>query len=164
VTGNLIIRNFAGTNGGGVLANSSNIALTSNTIALNSGAGDGGGVYAVGPSRVTLKRDIVSHSPVGNGVSVAADGSVVSLTCCDVWGNTGANYNGMPDATGVNNNISSDPFYCDIFGLDFHLFAVSPCTAANAPSCGLIGALDVGCSGPVRTEVRTWGSIKGTYR
>jgi len=165
VSGNLLIRNFAGTNGGGLFANGSNVTLTNNTIALNSGAIDGGGVYAVGGSRVTLRRDIVSHSPVGNGVSVSVgDGSVVNLNCCDVWGNGAANYNGMPDATGVNNNISADPFYCDIFGLDFHLFAVSPCTAANAPSCGLIGALDVGCSGPVRTEVKSWGSIKATYR
>ncbi|HEV8480007.1 MAG TPA: right-handed parallel beta-helix repeat-containing protein [Candidatus Eisenbacteria bacterium] len=165
VTGNLLIRNFAGTNGGGLYANGSVLTLTSNTLALNSGAADGGGVYVANGARVTLKRDIISHSPVGNGVSVDANpSSFVSLTCCDVWGNTAANYSGTPDVTGVNNNISADPFYCDIFGLDFHLFAASPCTAANAPSCGLIGALDVGCSGPVRTETKTWGSIKATYR
>jgi len=164
MTTNLIIRNFAGTNGGGVYANGSNVRLTSNTIALNSGAADGGGVYAVNGARVTLVRDIVSHSPVGNGISVGDGISTVIPVCSDAWGNGPANYSGMPDATGSNNNISADPFYCDIFALDFHLFAVSPCTAANDPACGLVGALDVGCDGPVKTVARTWGSIKGTYR
>jgi len=161
---NLIIRNFAGNNGGGLWVSGSTITATSNTIALNSGAVDGGGVFAIGNARVTLVRDIVSHSPVGNGVSQGDAGSVITVRCCDVWGNTVTNYNGMADPTGLANNFSADPFYCDIFSLDFHLFLSSPCTAANAPNCGLIGALDVGCMGPVRTQVKSWGSIKATYR
>jgi hypothetical protein len=161
---NLIIRNFAGTNGGGLYASASTVRLTSNTIALNSGAADGGGVYAVGGARVTLLRDIVSNSPVGNGVSVGDGISTVILACSDVWGNLAANYSGMADPTGLGGNFSADPFYCDIFALDFHLFDASPCTAANQPSCGLVGALDVGCTGPVKTQVKSWGSIKATYR
>jgi hypothetical protein len=164
VSTNLIIRNFAGTNGGGLFASSSVVKLVSNTIALNSGAGDGGGVYAVNGSRVTLIRDIVSNSPVGNGVSVGDLSSAVNLTCCDVWGNTVGNFSGMPDPTGLGGNFSADPLYCDIFSLDFHLFASSPCAAANDPGCGLVGALDVGCDGPVRTQAKSWGSIKASYR
>jgi hypothetical protein len=56
-----------------------------------------------------------------------------------------------------------DPEYCDIFSLNFHLFMSSPCTAANDPACGLVGALDIGCMGPVRTQAETWGRIKATY-
>jgi hypothetical protein len=88
----------------------------------------------------------------------------VIATCCDAWGNIAANYNNMADPTGLNGNFTADPFYCDLAGLDFHLFAVSPCTAANQPGCGLVGALDIGCLGPVRTQAKSWGSIKATYR
>lgn len=164
IQSNLVIRNFASL-GGGLYASASNVRLTSNTIALNSGAADGGGVYAVNGSRVTLVRDIVSHSPVGNGVSVGDLISTVIVSCSDVWGNTVTNYSGMTDPTGSLNNISTDPQYCDIFSLDFHLFLSSPCTAANNPGgCGLIGALDVNCFGPVRTQASSWGKIKATYR
>jgi parallel beta-helix repeat protein len=163
ITTNLIIRNFAGTNGGGVFASGSVVRLTSNTIALNSGVVDGGGVYSSNGSRVILSRDIVSNSPVGNGISVDGNSSAV-VSCCDVWSNNAVNYNGMPDQTGVLNNISMDPEYCDIFSLDFHLFMSSPCTAANDPACGLVGALDVGCDGPVKVEGKSWGSIKARYR
>jgi parallel beta-helix repeat protein len=165
VSTNLIVRNFAGTNGGGVYISASNVTLTSNTIALNSGVAGGGGLYAIGGSRVRLVRDIVSNSPVGNGISVG-DGPPTSIIviCCDVWSNNGVNYDGMADQTGISNNISQDPLYCDIFSLDFHLFAVSPCAAANDPSCGLVGALGVGCDGPVKVEGKSWGSIKARYR
>jgi hypothetical protein len=164
ISTNLIIRNFAGTMGGGVYVNGSSVRLTSNTIALNSGAADGGGVYSVNGSRVVLQRDIVSNSPVGNGISVGDVSSSAILSCCDVWSNLTGTFNGMADPRGTANNISADPLYCDIFGLDFHLFAVSPCAAANDPACGLVGALDVNCQGPVKVQASTWGRIKGTYR
>jgi hypothetical protein len=36
---------------------------------------------------------------------------------------------------------------------------------ANSPAgCGLVGALDIGCDGPVRTEPTTWGGLKARYR
>jgi hypothetical protein len=71
----------------------------------------------------------------------------------------------MADPTGTNGNFSLDPMFCSLFTLDVRLASTSPCTAANSPAgCGLVGALDVGCDGSVRTEAATWGAMKARDR
>ena len=71
-----------------------------------------------------------------------------------------------PDPTGMNGNISVDPQFCGILGSDYYyLQSDSPCAPDNHPggvSCGLIGALGVGC-GTVDTEPATWGYIKALF-
>jgi hypothetical protein len=51
----------------------------------------------------------------------------------------------MSDPTGQNGNISVDPLFCDVANLDLTLHADSPCAPEQQPTCGLIGALPVGC-------------------
>jgi hypothetical protein len=97
----------------------------------------------------------------GEGIYVEVS-STVSLRCNDVWGNTGGDYSGVPP-TGILYSISSDPLFCDLAGLDVHLNDPSLCAKAHNLYCGLIGALDVGCTGSVRTLPATWGSIKAMY-
>jgi len=161
---NVIVRNSSLTHGGGVMIDYFGSAtLESNTIVLNQ-APTGGGVLVTQTATVVLRNNIVSHSQAGGGVARDAS-SVVSMTCNDVWGNVGSDYVGMPSKTGSQGNISSDPLYCGLATLDFHLASTSLCALANQPTCGsLIGALDVGCDSPVRTEVTTWGSMKARYR
>ena len=109
---------------------------------------------------------ILSHSPQQGLEQDNVDGvSTVTLSCNDVSNNAGGNYAGLPDPTGNKGNISSDPLFCDLVALDVHLSSVSPCAAANSPAgCGLIGALDVNCEGPVPTQQTTWGAMKARYR
>jgi hypothetical protein len=45
----------------------------------------------------------------------------------------------------VNGNISLDPVFCDAPRGDLHIRDDSPCDADYNTSCGLIGALPVGC-------------------
>ena len=163
---NQILRNHCVSWGGGVtIWTNSHSVLTGNTIALNRGDLGGGNVYLKSGSTAQLSNNILSHSP-NVGLQLEVGGAVsVTMSCNDVSNNVFGNYLGLADPTGTNGNISLDPLYCDLATLDVHLSSVSPCTAANAPAgCGLIGALDVGCEGPVRTEVMTWGSIKASYR
>lgn len=72
--------------------------------------------------------------------------------------------NGSAGACIVYDNFSADPMFC---GMDnYYIQNNSPCAPGNQPDgidCGLIGPLPIGC-GPVRTEPRTWGSIKAMYR
>jgi hypothetical protein len=54
----------------------------------------------------------------------------------------------MPDQTGINGNFSADAVFCDRGNFDYSLSSNSPCAPGNHPngaSCGLIGALNVGC-------------------
>ncbi|HEV8480474.1 MAG TPA: right-handed parallel beta-helix repeat-containing protein [Candidatus Eisenbacteria bacterium] len=161
VDNNVVARNQATAGfGGGIEIAASTGLLTNNTVVLNQADLPGGNVYVIS-ANVQMQRCILSHSP-GGGMKV--DGSSVTVTCTDAFGNAGGNYIGIADPTGGNGNISSDPLYCDLSSLDFHLNSVSPCTAALASPCSMIGALDVGCSGPVPTQSASWGSIKAKYR
>jgi hypothetical protein len=99
-----------------------------------------------------------------NGAPVACPIPGATLTCCDIYGNTGGDWVGeIAGQYGVNGNISEDPLFCDIANDDFTLNAASPCAPANSSGCGLIGALPVGC-GATAVESTTWGSIKASFK
>lgn len=160
---NLVVRNHSGTHGGGISIAGGSPVLTGNTMVLNKADMSGGNVYVEGQSVVTLTNNILSHSPQQGLLQNGSN--TVTLSCNDVSNNAGGNYSGLADPTGSNGNISLDPLFCNLIALDVHLSSTSPCTASNAPAgCGLIGALDIGCEGPVRTEPTTWGGLKARYR
>ena len=75
------------------------------------------------------------------------------MSCNDVFSNVGGNYIGISDPTGSNGNISTDPHFCSLANKDVTLYRGSPCLASSNPSCGLIGALDMGCSSGLETWV-----------
>jgi hypothetical protein len=103
-------------------------------------------------SVVTLNNNVI-NSNSGAGI-VFTDTSVGTrdISCNDVYENSGGNYVGIPDQTGVNGNISLDPRFCDPASGDFSLAANSPCAPENNTCSTLIGALPVGCD----TIARTW--------
>lgn len=82
------------------------------------------------------------------------------------------NYGGaLDDLTGVNGNISLEPYYCDYYGTagyDYHVCVTDPVSPHYQAGEGgvTIGALDAVCSGcqssPV--ELTSWGAIKALYR
>jgi hypothetical protein len=159
---NVVARNHAVAGfGGGIEVGGSTAQLMNNTVVLNRSDLGGGNIYVIS-ANVQLQRCIFSHSP-GDGLRV--DGSsTVTPTCSDAFGNAGGNYVGIADPTGGNGNISADPLFCDLPSLDVHLTSTSPCTPALAAPCSLIGAEDVGCTGPVPTQPATWGRMKALYR
>ena len=114
--------------------------------------GDFGGSYS-------LANTIIANAESGSGVFAY----YAEVTCCDAWGNAGGNYAGMPDPTGANGNISINPLFCDAAGGDFTIRSDSQCAPEYNPLCGLIGALDVGCTPPTPTEPVTWGRVKSHF-
>ncbi len=110
---------------------------------------------------------------VGCILSFAAGGSAVlceydaaaTLSCCDVYGNSGGDWAGcIADQAGQDGNLSTDPLFCDAEGGDYHLQDASPCAGDNNPECGLIGALPDDCGGPVPVLPVGWGRLKLMYR
>lgn len=77
------------------------------------------------------------------------------------------NYGGMDDQTGMDGNISEEPFYCDFTGsagYDFHVCVDSPNVGADSTG-GDIGGLGGACTECASVvELRTWGAIKALYR
>lgn len=79
-----------------------------------------------------------------------------------------ANYaGGLSDQTGLNGNISQEPFYCDFTGAagyDYSVCLSSPNVGAGqgGTTIGALGGACPTCVSPV--TLTTWGSIKALYR
>jgi len=129
--------------GGAILAGSvPDLSIDRCTLVDNT-APSGSGIYLGWLSQVEIDRTIVTHGIGGEGI--ACDGtSSVALSCSNIYGNEGGDYVGcLAGLEGVDGNLRADPLFCDRVAGDLTLDAASPC--ADAPGCGLIGALEVGC-------------------
>ena len=138
---------FVGTYGGG--------SVVGNTVADNT-------AYGITALHVTCAENVVVGNDTGF-VSCDAD-----YSCNDSWGNVGSDYHPDCDPTGINGNISANPCFCDRANGDYSIASESPCAPANSGGCGLIGALDVGCTATGvqegSSELSTWGSIKQMFK
>jgi hypothetical protein len=74
----------------------------------------------------------------------------------------------ITDQTGINGNISEEPFYCDFFGNLGYIYNVCAASPIIPPqsTVGTIGAFELpgcqDCESPV--SERSWGAIKALYR
>ena len=158
--------NTASEGGGAVYCWSSSAWLTNCTISGNHVTGGlGAGIFCYDESWPKLWNCVVAFN--SGGAAMACDDiSEATLTCCDVYGNTGGDWVGcISGQYGVDGNICEDPLFCagDNPFEPFTLHANSPCTAENNPECGLVGAWDIGC-GSTAADAMSWGSIKAMYR
>jgi hypothetical protein len=117
-------------------------AITGNTLAANVNLDTGAGALQLVASAPTVSHNLVAFN-TGGGVVLA--GGSATFTCNNVFGNSGADWSGTPDPTGQDGNLAVDPLFCDLAGGELTLDADSPCL--EAPGCGLIGALGIGCGG-----------------
>jgi hypothetical protein len=134
--------------GGGVAIIGGTPQFNNCTIHHNTPGTNGGGVYIGTSGNPSLTRCLVTFAAAGGGIYGALDATGATITCCDVYGNTGGNYGGsIADPTGTNNNVSLDPVYC-VPGASpptLSISSLSPCAPASSPCGQLIGALGVGC-------------------
>lgn len=92
-----------------------------------------------------LSSTIVADND-GAGIAFEVVEAEYIVECCDIFSNTGGDYVGISDQTGLNGNISLDPFFCDAAAGDYGLQLNSPCAPANNKCATLIGVLPVGCA------------------
>jgi hypothetical protein len=134
------------------------------------------GLY-VSNSDVSISNSALTH----NGkYGISAYLVTPDVSYCNLYWNdqlfpdsgTGAlNYGpSIGDLTGVNGNISAEPYYCDYFGTAGYNYSVclsdpvSPHYQAGAGgvTIGAFGAVCTGCLSPV--EPASWGAIKAIFR
>jgi hypothetical protein len=116
------------------------------TIAGNQSTGGGAGIHWRGEDfgrRLVVQNVIVALNEGGYGIFGDGNPDSVRVTCSDTWDNSAGNYFGFPDPTGTAGNLSVDPLFCAPDDGNYQLYADSPC--ANAPGCGLMGGLGLGC-------------------
>ena len=133
--------------GGGIACQFSNPTISANTISGNSAITNGAGLFLEFNSFPSVEYSVFAFNSGSEAIWCSDEISVLTLTCCDVYGNAGGDWVGcIADQLGTNGNFSLDPLFCDTAVGDLHLHVISPCVAGHN-SCGvLIGALGVGCS------------------
>lgn len=151
--------------GGAVLVqNGSSLEVRNCTLSENSSL-VGGGLVFDDSAPVVVDNTIIAFGDEGG--AVLCDGSSVpSLTCCDIYGNAGGDWEGcIAGQYGANGNISENPLFCGSQNPaePYMLHSNSPCAEENNPECGLIGAWGVGC-GSTPVETSSWGAIKSMFR
>jgi predicted outer membrane repeat protein len=171
LTNCVLASNSAGWYGGGLRCEDYSSPTFTNCTFWGNSAHYGGGVYCISWSSPILLNTIITLSTDGEAV-YCYDGYGTcdpNLGCCDLYGNVDGDWVGcVADQCDTNGNFSACPSFCFAGAGDFHLCDGSPCAPGNHPDgygCGLIGALDVGCScGPTATETATWSAIKSRYQ
>lgn len=138
ISNNLICNNASFSRGGGVYVSSGGTAtLVNNTLAGNMiTGGDGAGLFTDGSATVT--NTIIAANDSGLG---AASGASLTVSNCDVFGNTAWDFKGIANPTGSAGNISSDPAFRG--GDDYHLMGGSLCIDSGSDSAVATGAVDL---------------------
>ncbi len=130
--------------GGAAVAGGSR--FTRSTFSRNSAATGGAAIHLRDGGVVLIDNTIVAFSQTPAAI-LCSGGTRPELTCSDVFGNAGGDWVGcIADQAGSSGNLAADPLFCQPAIGNYTLDAASPCAEDNAPaSCGLIGALGVGC-------------------
>ncbi len=119
------------------------VRVTNCTMRLNLGAYSGGGFYVKAANPVI--DDSILAANTGRAIQCVVPGRAATLSSCDLWGNTGGNWDGqIEDQRRLRGNFQADPLFCA--DDDAHLAANSPCVSESG-SLPPIGALGVGCDG-----------------
>jgi hypothetical protein len=120
------------------------LALAGCTLAAN--ARGGVDIGLLGEATVTIERTIIAGND-GPGIAWDSSGRGRSIRCCNVWGNAGGGFRGLPDQIGMDGNISCDPRFVSESGPGaYRLREDSPCLpgrASDGSRCGQIGAFRV---------------------
>ena len=140
---------FAGNSamlGGAVFANQSDARFVNCTFVDNT-APYGSGLFLYDQSSITVDNCIIAFNIQGQPLS-CYEYATATLSCSDVYGNTGGDWVGcIAGQSEVNGNMSQIPMFCDTAAGDFSIADISPC-AADGNTCQLIiGALEIGCGG-----------------
>jgi parallel beta-helix repeat protein len=136
--------NAAGSDGGGICCDYSSPTITGNTITCNRASSLSGGIFCSVYASPTITNTIIAFNSSGIGIYGTP---IPSVTYSCVCGNRLSNFSGMPDPTGTDGNISTDPLFVsatpgpdglwgtadDTFA-DLHLVDSSPCRNTGDPA------------------------------
>jgi len=136
------------TNGGGMQCyGNAQCTIRNCTFVGNGASGTGGGIDCRNNSSPTIANTIIAQATQGGAVARLETNCNPTLTCCDLWGNTGGDWTGYVAAQyGVSGNVSVNPYFCDAAADNYHVEAASYCREGNNPCGTRIGALGSGCT------------------
>ena len=120
---NIFISGNDYTNAMNITQCSSNLKIYNNTLDCVDG------IWIQGGNNPDIRNNVIVNA--NTGIELWVDSAMVAFN--DVW-NCNYNYSGIPDQTGKNGNISSDPAFRNPANHDFHFLCWSKCIDAGDPS------------------------------
>jgi hypothetical protein len=135
--------------GGGLYCGRGAAPVLTNVTLVDNSASFGGGIYCTYYAAPVVQQSIVAFSRNGGAVVLGGDGNIPVFTCCDIYGNTGGDWQGgVSNQYGQSGNISSDPLFCLEANPEkpYCLHSDSPCISGPESTCGLMGAAGIGCT------------------
>jgi hypothetical protein len=165
----LIAGNTAASGGVITAHRGSEVTLTNSTVAENEitgGPAEAGVILVSESSSIAAVRSIIAANVSCPAASCEDDG-LVTLVCCDVFGNDGGDWVGcIADQHGADGNFRANPLFCleDNPEEPYGLHNGSPCLPENSPCGELVGALGEGCAAITPVRDATWGAIKARFR
>ncbi|PKK84949.1 MAG: hypothetical protein CVT49_01990 [candidate division Zixibacteria bacterium HGW-Zixibacteria-1] len=136
--------------GSAINALGSSIRLDNVTMAFN--AADSVGdlnsvIYALINSTLTINNSIIAYNSQCKAIECFdINMEDINIHCSDIYGNELGDWSGcIVGMDAANDNLSTDPMFCDTMSYDLHVDYMSPCTPTLSPCGQLIGALGAGC-------------------
>ncbi|MCK4414151.1 MAG: right-handed parallel beta-helix repeat-containing protein [Candidatus Eisenbacteria sp.] len=156
--------------GGGLYVKYAALEMSNCTFHGNSVGGSYGFAGNIGlkplaspPHEISIAYTISAASTAGQGIWCASNPELITISCCDVYGNAGGD-----DLCGTHTDcFSLDPLLCDAIAGNFHVDDASPCAPGNHPggagTCGggLIGARTAGCDSDVPEDLTRRAALLG---
>ncbi len=136
-------------------------SIKNTTIAFNADTGLSVNSYKYLP--LVIESSLIAYnSGVGVAYSEQDTTGTTKVTCTDVFGNTAGEYAYLSDQTGLNGNLSLDPYFCQPDSGDYTIKDISPCAPMNNNCSELIGKYAEGCldAPPVVTSSDTVSVIE----
>ena len=119
--------NNIATLGGGIHTNHSYLAITNNTI-VNNFAQAGNGIYVINESSVVIVNSILWNSNFEVYFGDLNNINYLTVTYCDFLNGLNSIFtNNVGIVNWLENNIDSDPLFCNPANNNFHLMENSPC-------------------------------------
>jgi len=151
----LFVNNTAQSDGGALCFSYCTPWIRDCTFNENHASAGGGTITLISSAGIVLAHTIVSFN-AGYGVVAWSAPSASLFQCNDVYGNSSGNYGGMiSDQTGINDNISADPWFCNAPG-NLSISTTSPCAPLNSPCHLLIGRYGPFCGPDLTITGVSW--------
>jgi predicted outer membrane repeat protein len=152
---NTVIASNSAVSGGGIYSflTGSSPEFHNCTFTNNTASEDGSGLFFFSGSEPVIANSIIAFNQGAEAVYCYGTARLTAI-CNNIYNNSGGD-----ELCGVTieDNISVDPFFCDLGAGDFTLRSDSDCLPANNTCSVLIGAQPQGCQGGTST-VRPPGS------
>jgi hypothetical protein len=147
VTNGFFWENVASSEGGGLNCYGNAQVTVDGCTFYGNMAPLGGGIYCRNNSSPPISHTVIAGSYQGGAIGRLETNNNPTLSCTNLWGNTGGNWSGFLAAQqSLRNNLSLDPLFCDPMDMNFTVYDNSSCLPAHNSCAARIGAFGSGCT------------------